>query len=233
MNFAIIAAGEGSRLAAEGIITPKTLVTLNGVPLIERLIDIFIRNGASSVSVIVNSENHQTIVYLQNKTFRVPFHLVVKSTPGSMHSLYELKPFLQHGDFCLTTVDTVFREAEFIAYLETFRNAINVDGLMAVTDFIDDEKPLYVLTNNELDITDFCDQKPSGGKYVSGGIYCLRSVALDVLEQTMQGGMTRMRDFQRQLIRQGLKLKAFPFSKIVDIDHATDIAKAEKLIMNN
>jgi hypothetical protein len=46
----------------------------------------------------------------------------------------------------------------------------------------------------------------------------------------MQSGMNRMRDFQRQLVRQGLRLKAFPFSKIVDIDHAADIVVAEELI---
>lgn len=28
-------------------------------------------------------------------------------------------------------------------------------------------------------------------------------------------------------ITEGLKLKAYPFSKIIDVDHAEDIAKAE------
>ncbi|MDE6682257.1 MAG: NTP transferase domain-containing protein, partial [Muribaculaceae bacterium] len=46
MNFGIIAAGEGSRLVEEGVAYPKPLVPLNGKPMIGRLIDIFIRNGA-------------------------------------------------------------------------------------------------------------------------------------------------------------------------------------------
>ena len=230
MNFAIISAGEGSRLAAEGIDTPKPLITINGMPLIDRLIDIFVRNDASSVSIIVNSENHLTIAHLQAMQLDVPFNLVIKTTPGSMYSLYELKPFLHDAPFCLTTVDTVFRENEFTAFLKAFRENHHIDGWMAVTDFVDDEKPLFLDVDDDLRILDFCDERPMGGKYISGGIYCLRPAAWRVLDATMQSGMTRMRDFQRQLVRQGLRLQAFPFTKIVDIDHAEDIAIAEELI---
>ena len=230
MNFAIISAGNGSRLAAEGIDTPKPLIAVNGIPLIDRLIDIFVRNGAASVSVIVNAENRQTITHLQAKRLDVPFNIVIKTTPGSMYSLYELKPFLHDAPFCLTTVDTVFREDEFTACMDEFRNNRHIDGLMGATDFVDDEKPLFLDVDDDLRILDFCDERPPTGKYVSGGIYCLHPAAWRVLDMTMQSGMTRMRDFQRQMIRQGLRLKVFPFSKIVDIDHAADIAVAEELI---
>jgi len=230
MNFAIISAGEGSRLAAEGINTPKPLISINGMTLIDRLIDIFIRNDASSVSVIVNAENRLTIEHLQAKRLDVPFNLVIKSTPGSMYSLYELKPFLHNAPFCLTTVDTVFREDEFAACMNEFRKNSHIDGLMGATDFIDDEKPLFLDVDDDLRILDFCDERPPAGKYVSGGIYCLHPAAWRVLDATMQSGMMRMRDFQRQLVSNGLRLKTFPFSKIVDIDHAADIAVAEELI---
>lgn len=43
MDYAIIAAGEGSRLAQEGVKWPKPLVRLNGVALIDRLIDVFLK----------------------------------------------------------------------------------------------------------------------------------------------------------------------------------------------
>ena len=54
MHYAIIAAGEGSRLAQEGIALPKPLVRLCGEPMIERLINIFLRCNAQSISIIVN-----------------------------------------------------------------------------------------------------------------------------------------------------------------------------------
>mgnify|MGYP002512411657 CR=1 FL=1 len=56
MNYAIIAAGQGSRLVQEGVQKPKPLVELNGEPMIARLIRIFAENNAESISVIVNEE---------------------------------------------------------------------------------------------------------------------------------------------------------------------------------
>ena len=226
MDYAIIAAGEGSRLAQEGVKWPKPLVRLNGVALIDRLIDVFLRNNASSINIIVNEQMTEVQEHLKGLTLPVPFHLLIKSTPSSMHSFYELSRIWKGEEICLTTVDTIFREEEFGGYIQAFQQAKSLDGLMAVTDYIDDEKPLYVQTNAQLDITNFLDQAGNDCRYISGGIYCLRRKAIDVLEKALNEGMSRMRNYQRQLIAEGLQVKAYPFSKIIDVDHAEDIAKA-------
>ena len=215
MDYAIIAAGEGSRLAQEGVKWPKPLVRLNGVALIDRLIDVFLKNNATSISIIVNEEMTE---------------VQVKSTPSSMHSFYELSHYLDGDKICLTTVDTIFKEEEFSGYIQQFIQEDKLDGLMAVTDFIDDEKPLYVETDNELYIRNFLDQADDDCRYISGGIYCLRRPALGVLNNAISQGMSRMRNYQRQLIAEGLRLKAYPFSKIIDVDHADDILKAESFL---
>lgn len=226
MDYAIIAAGEGSRLAQEGVKWPKPLVKLNGTTLIDRLIDVFLKNKATSISIIVNEEMTEVQEHLRSLQLPVPFHLLVKSTPSSMHSFYELSHYLNGESICLTTVDTIFRENEFSGYIQAFQQAEELDGLMAVTDFIDDEKPLYVETDNDMKILNFLD-KSDHCRYISGGIYCLRRPALHVLKACIEEGISRMRNYQRKLITKGLRLKAYPFSKIVDVDHAEDIQKAE------
>ena len=90
MNYAIIAAGEGSRLAQEGIAKPKPLVELQGEPMIGRLINIMLRCNAQSISIIVNEHMTEVREYLESLTLPVPLHLVVKTTPSSMHSLWHL-----------------------------------------------------------------------------------------------------------------------------------------------
>lgn len=120
MKYAIIAAGEGSRLAQEGVALPKPLVKLNGKEMIRRLIDIFLQNNASSISIIVNEEMTLVREYVSNLKLDIPLNLVVKSTPSSMHSFYELRNFLRGGKFCLTTVDTIFKEEEFSKYIRAF-----------------------------------------------------------------------------------------------------------------
>ena len=230
MDYAIIAAGEGSRLAQEGIKWPKPLVKLNGIALIDRLIDVFLRNNASSINIIVNEQMTEVQDHLKALQLPVPFHLLIKSTPSSMHSFYELSQVWQGEEVCLTTVDTIFREEEFSGYIQAFRQEKTLDGLMAVTDYIDDEKPLYVQTNEQLDIVNFLDRSNGDCRYISGGIYCLRKPAIGVLKKAIDEGMSRMRNYQRQLIAEGLRLKAYPFSKIIDVDHAEDIVKAEAFV---
>ena len=39
-----------------------------------------------------------------------------------------------------------------------------------------------------------------------------------------------MRNYQRALVAAGLRLKAFDMGKIIDVDHAGDIRKAEEFI---
>lgn len=226
MNYAIIAAGEGSRLAQEGVKLPKPLVELNGTPMIKRLIDIFMRCNATSLSVIVNEEMTQVREYLEGLTLPVPFNLVVKSTPSSMHSFYEVSRSFKEGKFCLTTVDTIFHETEFREYIKAFEADDSADGYMAVTSFIDDEKPLYIDTDNQMQITAFRDKPWDGVKFISGGIYGLTAPALDVLQKCMDEGVSRMRNYQRALVDAGLRLKAYQFDKIVDVDHVGDIVTA-------
>lgn len=231
MKFAIISAGEGSRLAQEGVQLPKPLVQLNGMAMIDRLIHIFAKNGAEQVVVIINNEVAQTKEHLAllKTVSEVPLEVIVKTTPSSMHSFYELSTYLKDDKFCLTTVDTIFREEEFSRFIEAFK-ASDKDGLVAVTDYIDDEKPLYISTDEELNITGFHDARTPDCRYISGGIYCLTPKSIDTLQRCMENGMSRMRNFQRQLVADGLHLGAYPFSKILDVDHASDIEKAEAFL---
>lgn len=243
MKYAIIAAGEGSRLAEEGIKEPKPLVKIQGKALIDRLIEIFMRQEAEEIVVICNNltpyvSEHLADIQKNGLAGRhIPLRYVVKNTPSSMHSFFELSTLLDSDPFILTTVDTIFREDEFSGYVEHFKkNLTKYDGLMGVTDYIDDEKPLYVEVEDIEEkeeyypqITAFLDScdRP---KYISGGIYGLSSKALSTLRGCMERGESRMRNFQRALLRDGLRLKAYPFTKVLDIDHASDIAKAEDFL---
>lgn len=231
MKYAIIAAGEGSRLAQEGITTPKPLVEVNGERLIDRLMRVFMANGASQIHVICNEQMTAVAKLLESieKDGQIPLRFVVKSTPSSMHSMWELSRWLDGEPFILTTVDTIFREVEFTAYVQRFESLVAAglaDGLMGVTDYIDDEKPLYVATDKNLRITGFLDTCDAP-KYISGGIYGLTPRSLHTLSLCVERGESRMRNFQRALVKDGLRLQAFPFSKVLDIDHVSDIQKAE------
>lgn len=230
MKFAIIAAGNGSRMASEGALLSKPLVEIGGVPMIKRLIDVFIKCGATSIAIIVNERTRDVKDYLSTLNIDVKLDVIVKTTSGSMLSFYELREFVGDGKFCLSTVDAVFDEKEFKHYISAFEQNVTADGYMAVTTFIDDEYPLYIDTDETGNITRFSDELFVGNRFVSGGIYALTHRAIDVLCDCEAKGIMDMRDYQRALIKAGLKLQAFEFSKIVDVDHVDDIATANAFI---
>ena len=231
MNYAIIAAGEGSRLAKEGFPLPKPMVKLHGEILIDRLITIFTKNRAESIQIIINEASEALEKHLKESRYSVPVQLIIKSTPSSLHSFYELLQANPNAEeICLTTTDTVFQEEEFRSYILEFEQNKDLDGLMAVTTFIDDESPLFVNVNERNFVTAFTDSNEADTRYVSGGIYCLRKKGLDCVNQSVEKGTSRMRNFQRQLLENNLTLKAYPFSKIVDIDHVRDITTAEQFL---
>ena len=223
MRFGIISAGEGSRLASEGFSQPKPLVPICGVPMVERLVRIMQNCGANNIAVIVNGENPETVTLLKG----LPVDLVVKKTPTPMHSMMELAPYLEGDRFCVTTVDTVFSQSRFRAMMDEFSRS-PLDGLMGVTSLIDDEKPLYVGVDSDMMITGFHDSQDDCA-YVSAGIYALSSDALDVLKGCLESGQTRMRFFQRQLLEAGMRLRAFDMGQVVDVDHVSDVARAQEI----
>ena len=248
MKAAIIAAGDGSRLKSEGIALPKPLVPVAGVPLIERLIHAFSRCGISEVVCIVNEYSLQVKDYIEKRQFGVPVKFIVKTTPSSMHSLFALSPHLQDGRFLLSTVDSVFDEPEFSKFLGFVQNREAVDGVLAVTNFVDDENPLYVQVGAGDRIVGLGGRQGSRGiqfdsvrsnyvgtnsahcdeeAWVTGGLYAFSPKIFREIDVALSSGIERLRNFLSHLLNSGYLLEAFPFSKIIDIDHAGDIQTAE------
>lgn len=231
MNYAIIAAGEGSRLSDEGIKVPKPLVEIDGEPMIKRLLNIFEKNKASKISIIINNHISDVQDYIESLNYHFQLAIKVKSTPSSMHSLFEMKDLIGNEAFCLSTVDTVFKESEFNSFIEFAEKQTDKDAVMAVTSFVDDEKPLFIKTNKDKIIA-FADEK-ADYQYVSGGIYYFKPTIWKVLDQSVASGNHRMRNFQRDLLKAELNIGFYEFSKIIDVDHADDIKTAESFINTN
>lgn len=234
IDFGIIAAGEGSRIKEDRTILEKPLVEIEGMPMIGRLVKMMEACGANSVSVIVNSDMTKVMGYLNSLISDLKCELRITSgkTPSSMHSFYKLLQMMKPVDkFVVTTVDTVFKEENFKEYIEFFRNApADLDGVMGVTQYIDDESPLYVEVENRHRIEAYHDEAFPGVKYISAGVYGLHSSAFPVLQECMDAGMHRMRNFQRRLLEKGLNLDIFDLGMVVDVDHPEDISKANTLL---
>ena len=229
MKAGIIAAGQGDRLIQGGILVPKPLVTIGKEPLIARTIRAANHVGVTSIACIVNDLNPAVAEYLRSTSWPVPLELVVKTTASSMESLFSLAPLLINGPFLLFTVDAVFEFGVLRRFLTEARSR-GGDGVLAVTRFVDDEKPLWVKLDKGQRIIALGDGAQPG-RYVTAGFYYFRPEVFSLIDAARARRLSALRQFLGFLLENRLSLYGIPVSKTVDVDTPEDIEKANKYLV--
>lgn len=229
MKAAIIAAGIGERLTLGGVDTPKPLVPIGGRPLIERIIHAAAKLGMSSVACIVNDVKPDVAEFLQSTIWPIPLELKIKSTPSSMESLFCLEPFLRDDPFLLFTVDVVFGFATVEDFLSGATKVSGAAGVLALTDYVDDEKPLWVRVDGGSKISAMGDSA-KGSRYVTAGFYYFEPMIFSLIEPARRLKLTALRQFLGLLVSRGYALHGLPVAKTIDVDYPEDIDKAESFL---
>ena len=197
-----------------------------------RTIRSFADQGVAQVKAIVNQESPELAEYLTTTDFGLPVELIVKSTPSSMHSLFALAPLLQdQGEpFFLATVDAIYNPSDLRSYIRRCNQAAHVDGIIALTRYVDDEKPLSAAMNEDGRITAIGDAA-ADSEWITGGLYWFSPKIFDEVDRANQLGLDRLRKFQALLLERGYRILGHEFGTIIDVDHKADIAKAEEWIV--
>jgi NDP-sugar pyrophosphorylase family protein len=227
MKYAIVAAGAGSRLQAGGITTPKPLTLLLGVPMIKRIIDVLMENDAESITVATNAAIPEIADYLRSLDKNIP--LIVKEivSPNNYYSLQKATEDIE-GKYIGLTVDTIFEPKAFSEYVETYVKYAETEALMGVTGYIDDEKPLYVKINDEMQVEDYGLVPFEGTQWVSAGIYGLSSAIMS--EAAKDSSIDCLNSFQKWLTKKGVNVKGYDLGKAFDVDRPQEIGDAEEFI---
>jgi NDP-sugar pyrophosphorylase family protein len=229
MKAGIIAAGKGERILRRGISTPKPLIPLGGEPLIARAIRAATHVKASSITCIVNDLNPSIADYLRSRTWPIPLEIITKTTDNSMESLFSLAPFLRDAPFLLLTVDAVFRFKTLERFLKKARGLKDAQGVLALTRFIDDDKPLWVRMDARKKIVAMGDDaRPS--PYVTAGFYYFAPDVFTMIDAARVRTMNGLRQFLGLLTERGFSLYGIPVAKTLDVDYPEDIEKAERFL---
>ena len=231
MRAGIIAAGTGMRLAAGGERTPKPLVRICGEPMIGRLVRLIAEAGIASVCCIINEEAHATGEYLLSQRWPLPFQLMRKTTDNSMESLFSLAPLLEEEPFVLFTVDTVFRALTLRRFLAGAAALPFAEGVLALTTFCDDEKPLRVERDRNRMIRRI-GETGDIGRCVTAGFYRFESSVFDFAERARAKGLSALRQFLCFLLETGYGLYGISVAKTIDVDRLEDVAEAETYLKN-
>lgn len=232
MKAGIIAAGDGSRFLARGITTPKPLIRVGGMTLIERTMRALVEAGIDEIAFIVNERIPHVVDAVLALDLGVPVHPVVRTTPSSLHSLHALAECLAGERFVLTTVDTIVRPVEFSGFIHQFAAETNTDVLLSHTDFVDDEKPLRIAVDQQNRVLAIGPQAESS-PFVTLGLYGMTPKVFPVLAWAVAEKMERLRNFLALLLSRNLTVRSCRFTKGIDVDRMDDIRTAETFLQQN
>jgi NDP-sugar pyrophosphorylase family protein len=218
----IIAAGDGRRLRAEGYAMPKPLVPVAGVPLLARVIENFLAAGVTSLVVIVNEEARECRDWIHARFPDLDVEVIVRSTPSSLASFFAVNERLGAGRALLSTVDAWCRPADFVRFVEAALRRPPEASVLAVTWPLPDDNPLWV----EVDAASRVRALGGpGGTHVTAGMYLLSERARTAAPPPLG----RLREFLGWLHRAGEPIYAETIEHVVDVDHGSDVARAEAL----
>ena len=221
----IIAAGEGSRLAQDGAGVIKPLVLVAGRPLSHWVVDGLSHAGAQAITVLTNSRGGAVAPSLVSAFPHLHFDFITADTASSFESFRLVGSHLtaQADDCLISTTDALIRPNEVATFMRACR-ASKTDAGLALTNFIDDEKPLWVDTDAKGQVTAIGDDCKLRRTATCGLYYLTRAAA-----QRLPAAKThqRLRDYWISLITSGTPITGVVLSKTIDVDRPQDLAAAE------
>ncbi|PYO91784.1 MAG: hypothetical protein DMD62_15050 [Gemmatimonadetes bacterium] len=223
MHGLILAGGRGSRLAADGVETPKALALVAGRPQLLNLVETFTELGCESITCMVREGIRVAVP--------PPARLWSCRTPSSLHTLVAGLAAMPPGPVLCAMVDTVMPPADWRRlYLGiTARLDAGAAAALAVTPFVDDELPLYVTRDAQGFATAILDTPPPAGTsvLVTGGVYGFNPVARR-LASVAVASLHRMRAFLRLLLEVKAPVATVEVPRIIDVDHKRDLEAADR-----
>lgn len=232
MHGLILAGGEGSRLAADGVAEPKAAVTVAGRSQILRLAETFDAIGCTDITCMVRSTFPDVIASVHDIQLSIGRPRVIAcETPSSLHTLAEGLLRIPPGPVFCSMVDTVMPSRDWQrVYDDSIRQiAAGADVVLAVTPHVDDERPLWVERGPTGDAMRIGSQ-PVMPPCVSGGVYAFGPRARDTAMRVWREGGSRMRYFLSALVDEGARVATTEVALIVDLDHKSDLGLADALL---
>jgi GTP:adenosylcobinamide-phosphate guanylyltransferase/glutathione synthase/RimK-type ligase-like ATP-grasp enzyme len=217
----ILAAGEGSRLKRDGWDLPKPLVPVAGVSLLEHTLGNFQAAGIRRVSIIFNETEEACARIARERFPKIDLDIVIRTTASSYESYRTIAPRLGTGAALVSTIDAWCPQESFVAFVDA-ASATADSTILAVTRFVEDERPLWVSIDPSGRVTGVGG---GSGDAVTAGIYVFSERA----RRRAPADLPRLRDYLAWLVQNGEPVRAIEIPKVVDVDRAADVAAAEEM----
>lgn len=228
MQAAILAAGLGTRLSGSGAEVLKPLVEVNGKPLIGHVVSNLRDAGVQQIAMVLHTRAHAVEHYCRATFPRIDWRIAYRDTPHSWATLLALQKLLLPERFLLSTVDAVLRPGRFLAFAQS---AVERPEplILGVTDFVDDEKPLWVRWDATGRVTALGPQAAGSG-WVTAGVYVMRPDLVREAQLRRSADFHSLREFLAYCVERGIGVAALPVGQAVDVDRPHDLIQAAHLL---
>lgn len=228
MKAGIIAAGTGSRFLQQGWKEPKPLIKIKGKPIIDHVLGNLFDAGIESVDILLNGEPRfdQVESHLQELPEASRLRIHRKSTQSSYESFCFVMKRLGNAPFLISTVDAIClgQDLQNFVHVESYPRDCHL--VLAVTDFVHDEKPLWVDLADGGRVEGLGDSA-SSKQHVTAGLYL---VLRDMKEITSDESFPALRYFLQRALKDPGSVWGRKFNTVLDIDNTEDINVAETIL---
>lgn len=223
----IIAAGEGSRLRADGWRISKPMVPVAGQPLIEHALGRFRAAGIRRLTIIINEASDDCRRWLQERAGDLDIDLIIRSTPSSYASFQLVAERLAGAPAVITTVDSIMPQDDFLGFVTAAAGFPQDAVILGLTEHVDDERPLWV----SLDPDDGRIRRlgAADGSHVTAGIYVVPAQR----PAEPAANFARLRNYLAWLVAEDHPVYGVVLPRAFDIDRGHDIATAERAMAEN
>ena len=217
----VIAAGNGTRLRADGYRMSKAMTPVAGRPLIEHALDRFRAVGVRRATVIINEGSEDCRQWLSEHGEGIDLDVIVRTTPSSYVSFELVAARLAGAPAIITTVDAVMPVDAFRHFVTSALSFPEDAVVLGLTRHVDDDNPLWATLDADGRIRRLGGDR---GSHVTAGLYALP--AQRITEPTARFG--RLRDYLKWLVDDGRPVYGVVLPQVFDIDHARDVETAEQ-----
>ncbi|MBI2118256.1 MAG: NTP transferase domain-containing protein [Elusimicrobia bacterium] len=219
----ILAAGDGSRFKRSGITIHKPLICVNGFPLIGHTLKNFESCGIKKIVIIFNETESECVQWVKENFPRLEVRFIVKSTNSSYESFLLVGKALGIGRHLITTVDSFCELKEFEKIADDFE-AEDSSLYLGVTNFVQDEKPLWVSMNQKSNrITQL---GLAQGDAVTCGFY---NISDHIFNLKPEKEMASLRFYLKWLLERQIPMVGVSLGQVIDIDDLEDLKSAEAM----
>ena len=227
MKAGIIAAGDGLRLRSVHP-GPKPLIPIAGKPLCHWVVSSLAAAGAESVTLLLNTKGRAVRESLERAFPAIAWRFLEKDTATSWESFRLVARTLAEDadSFVMSTVDALIPASE-VARFASEAAASGAAAALALTSFIDDEKPLWAeLSGSRVRAL---GEEAHVRTFATSGLYFLKAPTARRMPEA--SAFPSLRGYLSSLVSEG-EVAGVVLSKTLDVDRAEDIAQAESFLLS-